>query len=126
MSATLATRLVRVYEGFMMKFTNRQLSGLSRDVSALLQACQEANWIEIKLIDEQGNPCKFVRYGLFDSENSCERSGTLDENGFAREENLGKLRYYVIFGREDYAGAEPGDYPVPDSSQTNDTMYRTA
>jgi hypothetical protein len=48
---------------------------------------QDLTWIEICLIDTEGNPVKGMKYKVTDSEGNA-REGTLDKDGKARVEGL--------------------------------------
>lgn len=66
----------------------------------------EDDWIEISLLDENGEPVGGERYVIRLPDGS-ERSGTLDSRGHAREEGLVPGTVTVSF--PDLSGAEDGD-----------------
>jgi hypothetical protein len=61
------------------------------------------DWVEIKLLDDQGKAMSGVDYTLTLSDGT-QRQGTLDENGYAREEDVPPGQIDVSFG--DTAGRE--------------------
>ena len=60
------------------------------------QPCPDIDWIEIELLDARHNPVAGKRYELR-SGGKIVRGGTLDGNGFAREENLRAGTYDICF-----------------------------
>ena len=59
-------------------------------------ASEEADWIEIELVDPEGNPVPRVRFQLRSSDGRT-RSGVLNDNGWARVERLVAGEYEVSF-----------------------------
>ena len=58
---------------------------------------KKKSWIEIKLIDEDGNPVAGERYRVTLPDGSTLAEGTLDEKGFARVDNIDPGNCKVTF-----------------------------
>jgi type VI secretion system secreted protein VgrG len=60
-------------------------------------AREEKTWIEIELVDEEGNPVPGERYEVTLPDGEQVASGTLDQNGFARIEGVDPGQCQVSF-----------------------------
>ncbi len=69
------------------------------------EAPEELTWIEIELVDEADQPCAGEEYEM-ELEDGKKRSGTLDADGQARQENLKPGTVKVRFPRLDAAAWE--------------------
>ncbi|MCY7348885.1 MAG: hypothetical protein LH614_22065, partial [Pyrinomonadaceae bacterium] len=65
------------------------------------------SWIEIKLVDELDNPVPGERYRVTLPDGSTIAEGTLDEEGFARIENIDPGTCQVTFPRLDDSAWDP-------------------
>lgn len=61
---------------------------------------EEKSWIEIELVDEEDNPVPGEPYRITMPDGSV-ASGTLDENGFAREEGMDPGTCQICFYKLD-------------------------
>jgi type VI secretion system secreted protein VgrG len=67
----------------------------------------EKTWIEIELVDEEGNPVPGERYEITGPDGETLARGTLDGNGFARVEGLDPGQCTVTFPELDREAWEP-------------------
>ena len=54
-------------------------------------------WIKVQYVDKSGKPLANKKYYIYWLDEKTCISGTTDEYGFAKEENLRKGRYFIIF-----------------------------
>ncbi len=62
---------------------------------------KEKSWIEIELVDEEGNPVPGERYEITLPDGKTVARGTLDENGFARVDGIAPGECKITFPRLD-------------------------
>ena len=67
----------------------------------------EKTWVEIELVDEEGNPVAGERYAVTLADGTTVAQGTLDQNGFARIEGIDPGTCKVTFPRLDKDAWEP-------------------
>jgi len=80
----------------MLKFSQLQIVTLGG-----VQRCPHRHWVEIELLDETDHPIANEEYIIREPDGLKVRSGTLDGDGFAREEGLLAKPYEVSFPRLD-------------------------
>jgi type VI secretion system secreted protein VgrG len=68
---------------------------------------EEKTWIEIELVDEEGNPVPGERYEVTLPDGQTVARGTLDENGLARIEGIDPGQCKVTFPNLDQEAWEP-------------------
>lgn len=61
------------------------------------EASEDGSWIEIELVDEEGDPVPGERYAIVLPDGKTVAEGTLDENGFARVEGIDRGQCRVSF-----------------------------
>lgn len=73
---------------------------------------EELSWIEIELVDEEGNPVPGEKYQIITPEDEKVASGSLDQNGFARVEGIKPGTCKVTFPKLDKDAWEPAQQAV--------------
>ena len=70
-----------------------ECDGVESDESGQLDVM---GWIKVQYVDKSGKPLANKKYHIYFLEEKC-ISGTTDENGYAKEENLEKGKYFISF-----------------------------
>ena len=70
-----------------------ECDGVESEESAQLDV---TGWIKVQYVDKSGKPLANKKYYIYLLEEKC-ISGTTDENGYAKEENLEKGKYFISF-----------------------------
>ena len=70
-----------------------ECDGVVSEESAQLDV---TGWIKVQYVDKSGKPLANKKYHIYFLEEKC-ISGTTDENGYAKEENLEKGKYFISF-----------------------------
>ena len=70
-----------------------ECDGVVSEESAQLDV---TGWIKVKYVDKSGKPLANKKYYIYLLEEKC-ISGTTDENGYVKEENLEKGKYFISF-----------------------------
>lgn len=82
-------------------------SEFDRDTVAI-EACDPGKtWIDIKLVDDEGEPIPGARFQVFRSDGSLLGEGTLGDDGCGGFENIDDARYTVCFPDLDERAWEP-------------------
>jgi type VI secretion system secreted protein VgrG len=76
----------------------------SRSSTSPTDKSKEKTWIEIELVDDDGKPVPGEKYLVTLSDGKTIASGTLDENGFARVENIDPGSCKITFPNLDGRG----------------------